>query len=565
MQYNIPMKKTDGTETAIKKRIASLLEELNRGLFDKENIMAQVLLSSVAGDGIFLLGPPGVAKSLVARKLKFAYKSGEVFEYLMNRFSTSDEIFGPVSISKLKNQDKYERNIAGYLPRANIVFLDEIWKAGPAIQNALLTVLNERIFRNGEHDIKVPLKALISASNGLPAKGEGLEALWDRFLVRLRIGGIRNDDKFINMILSNDDVLKDCVSVKNKISETEYKEWNVLINEITVSKKIQNIILYIKNELIPEYNQNDENEKNQLYISDRRWKKIIRLLRASAFLSGRKKIDVSDCFLIKNCIWNDADEIPAAASFVERAIFKNIFDETFDFDELREELSAFQKQIMNETHSINDTRYEEAKTINNEFYAISREANPLYIKKTDYENLTAAPAMLNLYRQTKLKSGYLSHNQSDLLKNKIESFNVSVDKKNVDLETSFVFDRSAEVSKGGGAFSISMDGSDYKLETKIEGERRRNTLRAEKSKERIWDIKIKNHLEYINQIRKQCGDFIKNRAKHGDDNLFIEPGSMDSLVDHLNGALKECDELEVQIREIQYNYKKLTDSSVLLQ
>ncbi len=179
-----------------KEHIRRLIEWMSQGLYEKDHIIAVALLCAVAGENMFLLGPPGTAKSMVASRLKMVFKDGKSFDYLMSRFSTPDEIFGPVSISRLKNDDRYERLTTGYLPDADVVFLDEIWKAGPSIQNTLLTVINEHIFHNGGQIVHTPMKILIAASNELPDKDEGLEALWDRFLIRMVSNCIESDTSF---------------------------------------------------------------------------------------------------------------------------------------------------------------------------------------------------------------------------------------------------------------------------------------------------------------------------------------------------------------------------------
>ncbi len=308
----------------MKERFEQLLTEMNRGIYEKDTEISLSLLAALAGESVILLGPPGVAKSMVARQLKTAFRDARSFEYLMSRFSTPDEIFGPVSIQKLKTSDTYERAVDGYLPTADVVFLDEIWKAGPAIQNTLLTVINEKLFRNGNREIHLPLKLLVAASNELPAKGEGLEALWDRFVIRIESRPIRQEKNFREMLL---EVKSEERRVKSPaaISAEEYWEWTNKINGIGVSEAVLDAISSIRKSLRA-VNVDEAAERRNIYVSDRRWKNIVRLLRTSAFMQDRGEVAVCDLLPIYHCLWQEPEERDAIRNIVIRALFAPFAD-----------------------------------------------------------------------------------------------------------------------------------------------------------------------------------------------------------------------------------------------
>lgn len=307
-------------------RFKQLLGEMNRGIYEKETEISLSLLAALAGESIILLGPPGVAKSMVARQLKTAFRDAQSFEYLMSRFSTPDEIFGPVSIQKLKTSDTYERAVEGYLPTADVVFLDEIWKAGPAIQNTLLTVINEKIFRNGNREMHLPLKLLVAASNELPAKGEGLEALWDRFVIRIESRPIKLEKNFRAMLLESHADFADNADFSDlKITAEEYAEWAEKICKIGVKGEVLDAISAIRKSLRA-VNVDEAAERRNIYVSDRRWKNTVRLLRTSAFMQDREEVDICDLLPIYHCLWQEPEERDAIRNIVIRTLFSPFAD-----------------------------------------------------------------------------------------------------------------------------------------------------------------------------------------------------------------------------------------------
>ncbi len=215
---------------AIDKKINDLVELLSTNLYEREESIKLSMLALLSGESIFLLGPPGVAKSLVSRRIKEGVKQAHSFEYLMNRFSTPDEIFGPISLKQL-DEDKYERQVEGYLPTVEVAFLDEIWKASPSIQNTLLTIINEKIYRNGNNVIDVPLLLLIAASNELPAQGEGLEALYDRFVIRVFVDNVANDNNF-KRLLDTKNYQPLNIKETDKLSIDEIKQIRLASNNV---------------------------------------------------------------------------------------------------------------------------------------------------------------------------------------------------------------------------------------------------------------------------------------------------------------------------------------------
>ena len=340
-------------------RISALKNALSEGLYEKDEALRLALLAAIAGESIFFLGAPGCAKSMLARRIAKAFKTDgdgslQYFETLLNQFSTPEDVFGNISLKALNGEgesgkEEYRRLTENMLPEADVAFIDEIWKASPAILNTLLSIVNEHIFHNGSEMQKVPLKALLAASNELPAKNRGLEALYDRFILRLPIGFIQNEDSFFDMVEGSTSEFELSDEIKKlQISNEDLKNWKTQIDAVQLSEESRAVISAIRKELTVQNETLSEEEKaagESFAIGDRRWKKIVRILKTSAFLNDRTEVDLMDCQLIEYCIWSTEKQQKKVRQIVETCIQQNGLDCDTAIDDINDRIEEFTAKV----------------------------------------------------------------------------------------------------------------------------------------------------------------------------------------------------------------------------
>ncbi|QIO09506.1 AAA family ATPase [Acinetobacter lanii] len=348
----------------MKSRIQTLISAISENMYEREHIIALSLLAGVAGANTFLYGAPGTAKSLISRRIATAFEVNAYFEYLMNRFSTPEEIFGPVSIKALK-QDQYIRKTEHYLPRADFAFLDEIWKASPAILNTLLTLVNEKTFKNGEAVQQVPLKVLISASNEIPEPNQGLDALYDRFILRLQVQPIAQASNFHALLQAKPSAVNIKVERDLKISAQELLQWREQMYQVQLSDTVLKVFDEIKQRLQFSY------DDHQVYVSDRRWQRVAYLVKAAAFLNDRDEVLLTDLYLLKHCLWNQVEDQDFVHQVVNQSIEQIGLDSDLNLTGLIEQKEKLEQDILNsvyytddvyESYLINDIEYLRAVT-----------------------------------------------------------------------------------------------------------------------------------------------------------------------------------------------------------
>jgi len=290
---------------AIGRRLAtSVLDPMKSAFVGKDEVIDLLGVCLVGGENLFILGPPGTAKSALVQDLGRRL-AGKTFDYLLTRFTEPSELFGPFDIRKLREGDLVT-NTDGMLPEASFVFLDELLNANSAVLNSLLTVLNERIFRRGRETRPLPLVMTVGASNHLP-DDDALGALFDRFLLRVHCENVPGD-RLSDVLDAGWRLERRDTRGADAISLDDVRRLATLLTDVDVQAvraDLAQIVVRLR--------------RAGVTVSDRRAVKMQRLVAASALLCGRLRAVKTDLWVFRH-IWDTLEQEEVIAAVVEEAL-----------------------------------------------------------------------------------------------------------------------------------------------------------------------------------------------------------------------------------------------------
>lgn len=314
--------------------VEEVLNPIKAAFTGKDEIVDLLGLCLIAGENLFLLGPPGTAKSALVHQLG-ARLRGHTFDYLLTRFTEPNELFGPFDIRRLR-EGELVTNTEGMLPEASLVFLDELFNANSSILNSLLTALNERIFRRGRETRPLHAMMFVGASNHLP-EDESLRALFDRFLLRVLCENVPQER--LGEVLAAGWQLHGEAPKPATLSFEELRPLQAAVSTVDVASvrpAYAALVQRIRGAGIP--------------VSDRRAVRLQRLIAASALLCGRMEARPSD-FWVLRYIWDAHDQREVLASLVEQEVSATEAD-TGDHPRARGAEAPDPEQVAHEIDSV---------------------------------------------------------------------------------------------------------------------------------------------------------------------------------------------------------------------
>jgi MoxR-like ATPase len=283
----------------VQAKFVAARQELATSLIERDGEIDLVLTALIAGEHPLLVGPPGTGKSLLLDSLMTWLSGAKRFTILFTKFSTPEEVFGPISVQGLK-ADQYRRVTTGKLPEADLAFTDEIFKASSAILNTMLRILNERTYENGDGTMrKCPLQICVAASNEWPGDQDGgkeLGALFDRFLLRKKVKPIVSKAGRKRLLWAKNLT----PSFSSQVTPAEIAQARQEAQGMGWSEEAEEGLEKIIDAINAE----------GIYPGDRRLRKSVQACQAYAYLCGASEVETEHLEILAHTLWEDPTEQP---------------------------------------------------------------------------------------------------------------------------------------------------------------------------------------------------------------------------------------------------------------
>lgn len=286
MSQSIMKREKQSSNEAPGAQVQRWAEWLDQKFLEREVTTRLALLAVCARQHLLLLGPPGTAKTLLARHVTGAVQ-GRWFTTLLTKFSAPEDVFGPLSLPRLE-EGVYQRLTAGYLPDADVAFLDEIYKANASILNALLSILNERVYFNGNQQVELALRSVIAASNEVPDAEDGLEALDDRLLLRASVDHVAETSAFVAMLKP-----RNADSSPAHLTASMLRDLDAAAPRIGIGDTVLEGLCLAR----------EKARALHLQVSDRRWKQIVGVMQVMAALDGCEEVEIAHLGVLRYTLW----------------------------------------------------------------------------------------------------------------------------------------------------------------------------------------------------------------------------------------------------------------------
>lgn len=306
---------------AVRDKVWRIRDALHAALSERDDAIECVITAFVCQEHAVFEGPPGTAKSLLSDALMRCVTGGNYVRRLLHKFCTADELIGPMDLGHFKTANQYRRVLGNGAADAHGLFLDEIFKANGALLNTLLTLLEERLYADQSGQHTVPLRMCVSASNEFPQE-DVLAALYDRFLFRDRVAYITGRDNKRTLLCHKAATAKKAQSFTPPCTIT-VDEWDAIaadVDAVTMPEALIDKFLDFQDLL----------SKDGIVMSDRRSVKVLRAIKAAAWLDGESEASVDHLFVLRFCAWDTPEEqekVLAAIKTLDRSVTRNALDQ----------------------------------------------------------------------------------------------------------------------------------------------------------------------------------------------------------------------------------------------